>query len=104
MLNSKEINRSIVEMFGREGSDSWYKHSAAEILPSGTKCAKCGGSEFRKEMETTRRRQRELIHARGGRLALRRGRPRHCPRELLGRRDDVLGGIDLAHRHRAIRA
>ena len=35
----------------REGTDAWYKRSAEEILPAGTKCAKCGGAKFRKEMD-----------------------------------------------------
>jgi isoleucyl-tRNA synthetase len=51
LLNSKEVNRSIVAMFAREGSDSWYKRPASEVLPPGTKCAKCGGTGFRKEMD-----------------------------------------------------
>jgi isoleucyl-tRNA synthetase len=51
LLNSKEINKTVVELFGREGSDAWYKRSAAEILPAGTKCTKCSGTEFRKEMD-----------------------------------------------------
>jgi isoleucyl-tRNA synthetase len=50
-LNSKEINRSVVDLFKREGADAWYKHEASQLLAAGTKCAKCGKSEFRKEMD-----------------------------------------------------
>ena len=50
-LNDPAANRAVVEMFAREGADSWYKHSAEEILPAGVKCAKCGGTKFRKEMD-----------------------------------------------------
>jgi isoleucyl-tRNA synthetase len=38
-------------LFAREGADAWYKRPAEEILPAGTKCAKCGGATFRKEMD-----------------------------------------------------
>src|SRR5208283_1913515 len=50
-LNGKAVNRAVVELFAREGADSWYKHAAEEILPAGIKCAKCGGTKFRKEMD-----------------------------------------------------
>src|ERR1019366_1481935 len=50
-LNDPAANRAVVEMFASEGADSWYKHSAEEILPAGVKCAKCGGTKFRKEMD-----------------------------------------------------
>jgi isoleucyl-tRNA synthetase len=51
LLISKEVNRAVVELFKREGSDAWYKRPASEILPAGTKCAKCGAAEFRQEMD-----------------------------------------------------
>jgi isoleucyl-tRNA synthetase len=50
-LNDPTVNRAVVELFAREGADSWYKHSAEEILPAGTTCAKCEGTKFRKEMD-----------------------------------------------------
>ena len=50
-LNDKAVNRAVVALFAREGADAWYKHSAEEILPSGTKCPKCSGAKFRKEMD-----------------------------------------------------
>jgi isoleucyl-tRNA synthetase len=50
-LNNKAANRAVVELFAREGADAWYKHSAEEILPAGTKCAKCNTTKFRKEMD-----------------------------------------------------
>src|ERR1019366_1684327 len=50
-LNDAAVNRAVVELFAREGADSWYKHSADEILPAGIRCAKCGGAKFRKEMD-----------------------------------------------------
>ena len=43
--------KAVAELFGKEGSDAWYTHEAAEILPAGTVCEKCGGTSFRKEKD-----------------------------------------------------
>jgi isoleucyl-tRNA synthetase len=40
--------RNVVNWFEREGADAWYKHTAEELLPSGTKCS-CGAGMWRKE-------------------------------------------------------
>lgn len=40
--------RNVVKWFEREGADAWYKRSAEELLPAGTKCA-CGATKWRKE-------------------------------------------------------
>ncbi|HXX43422.1 MAG TPA: isoleucine--tRNA ligase [Candidatus Acidoferrales bacterium] len=40
--------RHVLKFFEREGSDAWYTHPAAELLPPGTKCA-CGAANWRKE-------------------------------------------------------
>ncbi len=40
--------RNVVKWFEREGADAWYKYSAEELLPAGTKCA-CGAGTWRKE-------------------------------------------------------
>ena len=50
-LNDPAINKSIVELFHKEGADAWYAHDAASLLPAGTTCASCGSTEFRKEMD-----------------------------------------------------
>jgi isoleucyl-tRNA synthetase len=50
-LNDKTVNRAVVDLFAREGADAWYKRSAEEILPAGTKCPKCGSTKLRKEMD-----------------------------------------------------
>ena len=50
-LNDKVINQIVVDLFAREGGDAWYKRAAEEILPGGTKCAKCANTKFRKEMD-----------------------------------------------------
>ncbi len=40
--------RNVLKWFEKEGADAWYKHSAEELLPAGTKCS-CGASRWRKE-------------------------------------------------------
>ena len=50
------IDRSFIDavsaLFAKEGSDGWYRHDAAEILPEGAACPYCGGHHFRKETDT----------------------------------------------------
>ncbi len=50
-LDNPAVNRSIVELFRQENADAWYRYSAEKLLPAGTTCAQCGGTEFRKEMD-----------------------------------------------------
>jgi len=52
-LNNPAVNRSIVELFAKEGADAWYIHEPEALLPAGTVCGEdgCGGSEFRKETD-----------------------------------------------------
>lgn len=42
---------AVADLFEKEGSNAWYNHSASEILPEGTKCKKCGCTEFEKEKD-----------------------------------------------------
>ncbi len=51
LLRSKEAAHAVIDLFACEGADAWYSREPHEILPKGTKCAKCGGSDFRKEMD-----------------------------------------------------
>lgn len=51
LMNDATI-AAVVEMTRKEGSDGWYKHSAADILPAGTSCGSCGGTKFEKETDT----------------------------------------------------
>jgi isoleucyl-tRNA synthetase len=48
-LISKEAMDAVSKLFAKEGSDAWYIKTAKEILPEGTKCAKCGCTEFTQE-------------------------------------------------------
>ncbi len=50
-LNDKAVNKSIVELFKKEGADAWYIHEASALLPAGTACKSCGHKDFRKEMD-----------------------------------------------------
>ncbi len=50
-LNDKSINKSIVDLFRKEGADAWYIHEASALLPKNTACHSCGHKEFRKEMD-----------------------------------------------------
>ena len=50
-LNDHAINRKVVELFVRGGSDSWYTPEADAVLPQGTKCPHCGGTKFEKESD-----------------------------------------------------
>src|SRR5271170_142635 len=50
-LNDKSINKSIVDLFKKEGADAWYKHEPSALLPANTACPSCGHKEFRKETD-----------------------------------------------------
>ncbi len=41
----------VAEIFAAEGADAWYVKSAAELMPEGTKCVRCGSTEFRPEQD-----------------------------------------------------
>ncbi len=42
---------SVYEAFRKEGSDAWYAHDAAELLPTDYVCPFCGGKHFTKETD-----------------------------------------------------
>jgi isoleucyl-tRNA synthetase len=50
-LNDQAINRKVVDLFARLGSDAWFTPEAEAILPAETKCPHCGGSKFGKETD-----------------------------------------------------
>jgi isoleucyl-tRNA synthetase len=50
-LTDRRILDGIVELFRKHTADVWYERTAAELLPAGTTCSKCGGSAFRKESD-----------------------------------------------------
>ncbi len=51
LLDSPDAHRVVVELFAREGADSWYTREPQNILPPGTKCPGCGEARFRKETD-----------------------------------------------------
>jgi isoleucyl-tRNA synthetase len=48
-LANAETARHVGGIFGREGSNAWFVRPAAELLPPGASCAKCGGRNLDKE-------------------------------------------------------
>ncbi len=41
----------VADVFMKETSDAWYNKEAADLLPPGQKCGKCGDSAFQKETD-----------------------------------------------------
>ena len=50
-LEDATTHKKVVELFARSGADSWYTSEPDSIVPADTKCAKCGGTTFEKEMD-----------------------------------------------------
>ncbi|HZQ67761.1 MAG TPA: isoleucine--tRNA ligase [Terriglobales bacterium] len=50
-LNSPQVNRSVIDLFARSGSDAWYTAEADQLLPGGTTCPHCNATSFRKETD-----------------------------------------------------
>jgi len=48
-LTDRKLLDGIVDLFREHTADVWYQRSAAELLPAGTVCPKCGGGEFSQE-------------------------------------------------------
>ena len=50
LINS-EAMKNVAEIFGKEGSDAWYKKEAKEFLPKDISCNHCNCREFFKETD-----------------------------------------------------
>jgi isoleucyl-tRNA synthetase len=50
-LTDRKVLDGVVDLFAKHTADVWYERSAAELLPPGTACAKCGAAAFSKEMD-----------------------------------------------------
>jgi isoleucyl-tRNA synthetase len=48
-LTERKILDGVVELFATHSADIWFERTAADFIPAGTTCAKCGSSEFTKE-------------------------------------------------------
>ena len=51
VLSDKAVFDHVVSLFEKNGADIWFDKEVSELLPPGSKCKKCGGSEFDKEMD-----------------------------------------------------
>ncbi|MCU1274611.1 MAG: Isoleucyl-tRNA synthetase, partial [Bryobacterales bacterium] len=50
-LTDRKILDRVVDLFEKYTADVWYDRSAAELLPEGTVCLRCGATEFTKESD-----------------------------------------------------
>ncbi len=50
-LTEKKILDGVVDLFAEHTADVWYDRTAAELMPAGTTCSKCGGGAFSKETD-----------------------------------------------------
>jgi len=48
---TSESIKSVLNLFEKDGSDAWFTKSAEEILPEGTICQSCKGTQFVKESD-----------------------------------------------------
>jgi isoleucyl-tRNA synthetase len=48
-LTDRAILDGVVDLIRQHNADVWYQRTAAELIPAGTTCAKCGSTEFTKE-------------------------------------------------------
>ncbi len=51
VLLTREILEGIIKRVRVEGADFWFATPAAELLPAGTRCSRCGGADFQKERD-----------------------------------------------------
>ena len=50
-LLDRKVIEHVASIFDAEGADAWYAREPAALVPPGTACAKCGGTDFRKEFD-----------------------------------------------------
>ena len=48
-LTDRKILNSVVDLFEEHSADIWFERTAAELVPPGTVCTKCGAADFSKE-------------------------------------------------------
>jgi isoleucyl-tRNA synthetase len=41
----------VFDLFRKKGADVWFEKEAAELMPAGSKCGRCGNASFRKETD-----------------------------------------------------
>lgn len=50
-LATEETIEHVATLFEKRGADVWFEEEPAALLPAGTRCPQCGGSEFEKETD-----------------------------------------------------
>ena len=50
LLNEESIE-AVAVLMDKDGSDIWWEKEVEDILPAGTKCARCQGTKFRKDTD-----------------------------------------------------
>jgi isoleucyl-tRNA synthetase len=48
---SRALCEHVAAIFEREGADAWFTRPVADLVPPGTRCGRCGGTEFRRETD-----------------------------------------------------
>ncbi len=48
---NEETIKNVADIFRKDGADAWYERDAADLLPAGYKCSKCGSVHFKKETD-----------------------------------------------------
>ncbi len=48
---NEETIAHVADVFRQKGADAWYAGEAADLLPEGYTCPKCGGKHFKKETD-----------------------------------------------------
>ena len=51
VLAHPSVIEHVASLVEQHGADPWFAKPAAELLPPGTSCARCGGTEFEKERD-----------------------------------------------------
>jgi isoleucyl-tRNA synthetase len=48
---TSQLMEAIHDLFAAHGADIWFEKTAADLLPPGSACKECGGTEFEKETD-----------------------------------------------------
>lgn len=50
-LIAQEVIHHVIRLFEEKGADVWFEEEVSRLLPEGTRCPQCGGSQFTKETD-----------------------------------------------------
>ena len=51
ILAERRLVEHVASLMDREGADAWFARPVHELVPTGTRCPKCGGADFTKETD-----------------------------------------------------